>query len=267
MLDAYRLERLPALPIVAAGVACCDGELMVTGASAAGQPRVVGLAGNGRIVWQHAVPGPLPSRWPVPGCAREPVIAWQTSPGRLELARVDADGIGPRRPVPVGGPPLEIAAGPGAIWAAWADASGIHGREITTGDIRDIHLATSRPSTVAIGACPGGACLAWTLNGSSFLARVVSGMAVPDTAAPLDLADADGGTLAVVSGPEPIVWAQRAETIEGEPPRWISVLVMPGAISIEVEGLVHAVTWWGEAVAIVGAGELIVLKRGAGHRG
>jgi hypothetical protein len=116
------------------------------------------------------------------------------------------------------------------------------------------------PATFALGACRGVACLAWARGGSGFLARLGSSP-VTEPPASLDLRGAADGTLTLLGGPVPMVWAQRLESIEGEPARWRSVLGQPGESPLLIDGPVHAAAWWGDAVALVGTQEVMLLRR------
>lgn len=266
VLPGRRLEPLPPLPIILAGAASCGGELVVTGSDTRGQPKVLGVATDGRMLWELGIDGPTPILWPVPGCAPLPVIVSQTTPGKIEVAAVGAGGLAERRSLEVGGPPLAIAIGGGATWVVWGDASGIQGVEIGVRGVRAIHIAAPYPGDVAIAPCTEDACVAWLQDRAAFFVRIASDGKPVGPTIPIDLAGASGGRLAIVPGPQPLVWAQRGEALEGEVPRWTSALVLPGAgPPLMVEGLVHAVAWWGEEVVVVGSGELHFLKQGEGE--
>src|SRR5262249_51646021 len=86
VLPKHRVEPLPPLPIVVGGAAGCGRELVVTGADAKGLPLVLGVADDGKTTWQTSIDGPTPTLWPVPGCAPQPIICWQTSFDKLEVA-------------------------------------------------------------------------------------------------------------------------------------------------------------------------------------
>ncbi len=273
VLPERRIEELPALALVAAGALRCERESILTGADPAGRALVLGVADDGGTAWRHALAGPTPTRWPVPVCAARPVVVWQTSSERLELAEIGADGIAAARSVPVGGPPLDVAgtggaggAG-GAVWAAWTESAGIACAEITGQGVRAHAIAASFPSDVAVGAgpggdgCgaagPGGAWVAWTERGAAFVTRIG---ATPAEVVAVDLGDAAGGTLAVVPGQQPVLWAQRGEISEGEAPRWTSALAVPGRQPVLVDGPVHAVAWWGDVLAVVGTERLYLFE-------
>jgi hypothetical protein len=254
------VQALPPLPMVAAGVALCGGELLATGADAEGTPLVIGVAADGGISWRVSLPGPAPTRWPVPGCAPGPVVAWQTAAGVLEVADAGPGGIGAARSVPVGGPPLDVAVGGGAVWAAWTERSAVRVAAVRGGGVVTLDLPAEFPSDVAAGATAEGAAVAWTERRGAFLSRIGGGESRPPVA--LDLGPAAGGTLAVVAGPEPLVWAQRTETREGEAPGSVSTLVLPGREPARIDELVFAVAWWGRRVAAVCAGHVRLFDPG-----
>jgi hypothetical protein len=261
VLPTHGLEPLPSLPIVVAGAADCGQDLLVTGADADGHPLALGVEASGKVAWQSLINGPTPTRWPVPGCVPHPVVVWQTAQDKLEVARCGPGGITHQRSISIGGPPLDVAIGGHSIWSSWPTSSEIQCAEIGEHDVRTVSIAATSPSSIAIGASPKGACIAWTQGSSSFFARIVSEAKPSEPPLALDLVNAVNGTLSIVSGPEPLIWAQRGQLIEGEAPRWISALVLPGDSPLLVEGLVHAVAWWGDGVAVVGSEEIRFLKR------
>lgn len=260
VLRGNAFEALSSLPIVAAGAARCGSEIVMTGADAEGHPVVLGVAEDGNVRWRFLIDGPTPIRWPIPGCAPEPVVVWQTSHGEIERARVGPQGLDRRRSVRVGGPPLDLTTGGGAIWAVWSDESGVHAVEMGRERAREIFINAAVPDGVAVGGFEEGAWVAWTRGASAFLVSVSPGKH-PSAPVAIDIAGASGGTLAVVAGPEPLLWIRHGEALEGEPPRWRSAFVLPGREPTLVEGLVHAVTWWGDAVAVVGTTDVRLFER------
>jgi hypothetical protein len=248
------IEALAPLPLVAAGAAACGGTLLVTGSDGAGAPLVAGVAEDGRVAWRVGLPGPLPTRWPLPGCAPGPSLAWQTRRETLEVAAVGPEGIGDVRFLPVGGPPLELSMGGGAVWAAWPEPGGVRLAALRGSGVESILLPSAFPSHAAVGALEGGgAAVAWTEARGTFLARVGPGAGPP---AALDPGPAAGGRLAVVPGPEPLVWVRRREASEGEEPVSVSALVLPGRAPVLVHEPVFAVAWWGRRIAAVCAREV-----------
>jgi hypothetical protein len=180
------------------------------------------------------------------------VVAWQASPGALEVARAGPGGIARVRSVPVGGPPLDVAVGGGAAWAAWTERDAVRVAAARDGGVDELRLPARFPADVAVGASAEEAAVAWTEGAGAFLARLAPGGAGAPAA--LELGPAAGGTLAVVAGPEPLAWAQRLETREGEEPGAVSALALPGRAPLLVHELVFAVAWWGRRIAVVCAG-------------
>ncbi len=262
VLPALNLESLPALPLVAAGAACCGPELVVTGASAAGRPLALWVAADGTKTRQIAFEGPQPSRWPVPGCAPEPVIAWQITPDKLEVGFFTPPGL-TINSVRVGGPPFDWAAGGRAVWAVWGTDAGLHGVEIRTREVCPFQLPGQFPSAVAIGGSADGAYLAWTQEDSLFCTGLSTAgkPAVPPLE--IELGKAAGGLLKIITGPGPLIWAQRGR-ISGRESRWTSALVLPNSSPFMIEGLIHAVAWWGGLIAVVGSEEICLLKPAQG---
>lgn len=259
LLPTLEMEELPPLPLVAAGVAACVDELLVTGADEAGVPVVMRVAADGKLLWQFKLEGASPARWPAPFCATQSHIVWQTSLDKLEVASCGPNGIVASRSFNIGGPPLSVAAGSHAVWAAWSDATQIHCLEITEHAARDINLAATFPNGVAIGACNAGACLAWMQAGSVFFTRVNSETGLTENPIKLDLENA-GGTLAVVSGPHPLVRASRADFDAGEEVEWTNAIVLPCKSPVIFKGFVHALAWWGEMLAVIGWEQICLLK-------
>lgn len=253
------MEEMPPLPLVAAGAAACGGMLVATGSGPEGAPLAVGTAEDGGTAWRIELPG-RPVRWPVPGCAPGPALAWQTAFDALRTAPIGPGGIGAIRSVPVGGPPLDVAVGEGAVWAAWAAPDALHLAEIRADGVRTHRLPAAQPGEVAVGAAPGGALVAWMQGREAFLLRIGPG-GEADAPLALDLGPAWGGTLAVIPGPEPLVWAQRGTTRGDEPPEWTSALAVPGHPPVLVDEMVFAVAAWGRRVAVVCAGEILLLER------
>ncbi len=259
LLPTLEIEDLPPLPLVAAGVAQCADELLVTGADEAGAPVVMRVAADGKLLWQFKLEGASPTRWPAPFCATQSYIVWQTSLDKIEVASCGPNGIVDSRSFSVGGPPLSVAAGSRAVWAAWNDATQIHCLEITEQASRSLRLAATFPNGVAICACSEGACLAWIEAGSVFFTRINSETESAENPIKLDLENA-GGTLSVVSGTQPLVRASRADFDAGEEVEWMNALVLPGKSPVIFKGFVHAIAWWGEMLAVIGWEQIYLLK-------
>lgn len=253
-LAAGAIESLPDVPMVLAGAAACDDGIVVTGADAAGHPIVAMTGGDGAIQWQHALAGPAPLRWPVPACLGAPAVVWQTAHRRLEVAAA-GPGIAGQRSVDVGEPPVDLSAGNGVVRAAWPTSTGVEGVEIDQRGTRAIGLQTpGRPDTVAIGGTPAGTYLVWRL-GTAVYVTPLGG-----TTMRVEIGEAANGTIAAVSGTKPLVWAQLLASTEPEEPRWTSSLAIPGADGLELHQFVHAVTWWGDRVAVVGVGDVRIFR-------
>jgi hypothetical protein len=257
---AHEVEPLPSLPFVAAGAVWCGKELVITGADAEGRPLAAGTAADGQVTWRVMIEGPIPIRWPIPGCVLQPLIAWQTAHGRLETAEAGPDGIRNQRTVNVGRPPLDLAIGAEAVWAVWPGASGIEGVVIRDREVLDIQVPARFPGSISVGADSAGAGLAWIQENKVFFAPI--GLDGKSDTAPmaLDLPRAAMCRPTAVPGPRPLVWASYAETNEGEEFRWSSAFVMPGERPLLVEGLVHQVEWWGDKVVLIGTREMRFLK-------
>lgn len=264
------IEILPPLPLVAAGAAACGGELRVTG-SDGGAPLVMSVDAEGRVRWSIPIPGPLPTRWPVPGCAPGLGIAWQTRSEALKVADAGPGGITHVRSIAVGGPPLDVSLGE-AAWAAWPDGGGVRLASLRKEVSATHFLGAERPSAVAIGALGAGdAAVAWADRRGIFLARVSADGGIASPAA-VDPGPAAGGRLAVVPGPEPVVWIRRTEmrgrdgememdVDAGETERTsVSALVRAGHPPVLVDEPVFAVAWWGRRIAAVCAGAVRILE-------
>jgi hypothetical protein len=257
------LSPLPPLPVVLAGAARCGDHLLVTGADPLGRPLALGVSvAAGSVSWRCRIEGTSPLAWPLPGCSPRPVVAWWEPAGTIEVVAIADGGLGERTTVPAGGPPLALSRGGSEFWAAWGHADGVSAVALGRAEPRTVHLRTASPAEVAVGSVERGLAIAWAGRDGAFLARFDDAGTPVRTPVPVDLAAAAGGTLQIVPGPEPVVWAQRGDAIEGEPAHWVSALVVPGADPLLVDGLVHDVaSWGGEALAVVGSAELLLLER------
>ncbi len=254
-LAGRSMDMLAELPLVAAGAAACGDGILVTGADGAGRPVVTMVAGDGAIRWQHALAGPTPVRWPVPACLGAPAVVWQTSHRFLEVAAAGPGGLEGQRSVDVGEPPIALSIGNGAVRAVWPSSTGIEGVEIDQRGTRAIGMQTSRrPDAVAVGGTPAGTYVVWKLGAGVSFARP------GESPLPLDVGRAANGTIAALSGTEPLVWAQLLESREREKPRWRSSLVIPGADRLDLDQLIHAVAWWGDRVVVVGVQDVRVFR-------
>jgi hypothetical protein len=256
-LDAQQhLTSLPLLDFTCAGVAICGDDLLLTGADAAGEPLVTALTPAGETRWRHALQGPAPTIWPTPYCAGDPLIAWQTGAEVLHTARVSGAGIGKQRTVPVGFPPLHLAADGQTLRAVWADPDGVRGLEIAGNRPQPLHIPMRYPDGLALGGGEQGWQLAWQQGMVVHHARwsTANGLGA---AIGVELGAAAGGRLALVGGHRPLVWAQRAVYGVDERVTWASALALPHLQPLLLDGLVHAVGWWGERLVVVGANRLL----------
>ena len=254
--DRHIVELEP-LPCIAAGLAVHDQNIVITGASSSGQPITLGVSIDGRVTWRTRIDGPMPTRWPVPAYTPGPVILWQTCPESLEIAEVGPSGIGSQRSIAVGGPPLAMATTADAAWVAWLDVTGIRGVRIIGDTEEAFHQPMSRPGDLSIGSGFEHAQLAWVRGIQTLFARG------PPFRKPISLAlgDASGGTLSVISGALPLVWAQRGEAIDGQGVSWTSALTAPGCSPVMIDGLIHAVAWWHDMLVVLGTVELLFFKK------
>lgn len=256
-------ETLAPLPFVVSGAVGCDDAVVVTGARGDGTPVVAGIDATGGVGWTAVVPGPAPTRWPSPGCAAGPVVAWQTARGRLELASAGPGGLAGRRTVDVGGPPLEIVGGGGSVWAVWSDGAGVRAVEVRGGDARTVALSLRGASQVALSPAADGAVAAWAEGGTIRLATLAPGRD-PERLPTLDDPDGDAGagSLAVLSAPSPFILAQRPSEPDGEPVRWRTTVIAAGRapVALDVETRAYAVAWWREHLVVVTAGEVRLLR-------
>ena len=187
----------------------------------------------------------------MPHCAGGPLLAWQTAPETLQVARVGAGGLTPPRAYPVGSPPLRLAANGQALRAVWADAEGVAGLELNGARALPLRVPMTfptgwpwrRPRTA--GSWPGS-------RRQETLLAAWPADAQPGAPQAVDLGAAAGGTLTVVAGHRPVVWARRAVYGAGETVSWLSALALPGRAPLLLDGHHHAAGWWGERLAVVG---------------
>ena len=255
-----QIEQLSSLPLVAAGALACGREILVTGSDPLGQPLVFGVAGDGKINWQLALDGPTPVRWPLPACLSQPALVWQVSHGQLEVANCGKQGLTGSRSFSVGGPPLALAMGQGRIWSAWASPSGIRVTGISATHSQEQQLAHPFANNLALGTCPSGACLAWTRNGTTFFKRLSLQAESSEAPTAMELEGASNGVLSLVSGAEPLLWLQNGSSVEDGTRSWVSSFVFPGGEPLQVDGLIHAVTWWNDTLVLLGSQEVRFLK-------
>ena len=256
------------LPWILAGVAADEQTTLVTGADAGGHPIVAALSTSGEPAWQHRIEGPAPLQWPVPALLPEPVIVWQTRANEMQIAKVSAAGVTGVRRVAVGASTPQIAVAGGSCWIAQLDRSRAFARQITAHDGErnepEAHWSLPGADTLALGMDARGLCAAWSAGASGGFGYLESGGGAVLDCVALDLADAVPGTLRILGGRAALVWAQRLDVLEPAPPCWKNALVAPGEPACRIEGLVHAIAWWQDRVALVGSTEILVLQRTTG---
>jgi hypothetical protein len=249
---ASTLTALPPLPLVAAGVACGPDGLVITGANAGGDALIIGVSQTGEELWRCAVEGPPPMRWYVPFAMPELAVLWQVAANRIEIASIDGGVLRDRESIPVGGPPLTIAAGAGRLWAAWSEdrvtRAMVRGRD----GVSSWTAAEAKADAIAIGASDERAWMAWSAAGQTFLSELESGSAGDR----IELGRAAGGALVVAPGPFTVVWAQQIVSNAWGERIYVSGLARRGRLPISFEGLVHAVAWWGDRLAVLGSTDL-----------
>jgi hypothetical protein len=255
VLGSLAVEELEPLPVVVAGAAACGGVLLVSGSLPDGQPAVLGVADDGAVRWEARLDAPVPSFWPVPGCAPEPVAAWQEVPDEIRIAAVGPQGFAPLRHEAVGGPPLDLTVTPTGVWAIWANAEGVWAAGLGAGGSEIHHLATMVAAEVAAGTAGGRACLAWARGDAAYVA-IEGSLGAPE---PVDLGTAAGGRLVVVPGPRPLVWARRSAPADDGGSEWVSAFARPGSPPLVIGRPVHAAAAWGDRLAIVGTEVVRVL--------
>jgi len=255
------VRRLAPLPIAVAGAAWCGEETyLATGADpASGAPLVLSVKGNGAEQWRSAVPGPRPTRWPLPLCSDRPFVVWQAEPTHLAVAETGPGGLREPRWVPVGGPPLEIAAAGRRLWALWTDGSGVHAREIGTPASPVLDLSASHAGAVALVAEGDRVRALWAVG------RCAHTLLLPDGG---DLAEpspfelpAALGTVSLVAGP--IVLWQLLDDSGLDAPQWQAGLLRPGdAKAVPVPAPVHAIVRRRDRLWVVGTAEIRVFTVG-----
>ena len=260
-----QIDELSPLPGVVAGACECSGKLIVTAANEKGQPLVLTVAADGSVLWQVALAGEMPIRWPVPGCGdARPVIAWQTEFGKIESGVVAADGLSQQSSFSAGGPPLDVAVAGGSVWAIWSDATGVFAAENTPGRRREIKLDETYTSQLAIAADGDSVWVAWERDRGVFLARIDPGGQQVAPTSKSELSEDAGGSLAVIPGPQPLLLLRRLiEDEEGS--RWRSVLATAGDEPCVIDGMIHSAAWWHEMVAALSPTQLLFLRKTLEH--
>jgi hypothetical protein len=250
--DELRFEVLPPSGLVVSGVALCPPGVILTGSDRDGHPVAVGLAPDGTESWRTSIPGPPPSHWPVPVCLEQPMVAWQSSAGRLDVMSVGPGDEQRGRSIRVGGPPIDLTATSHELWCVWLAPNGIDGVVVAQDAERAFHLSARSPGSVAIGTCDSGACLVWEQrNGVAFAPLSEDGEFAEEPVL-FDVGEAAGGRVAIVAGRSPIVWVQRVIAEDAGPVRWVSVVANPRGGAIMVDGPVHAAAAWRDRLVLVG---------------
>ena len=256
------LQPLAPLPIAVAGAAwCADETYLVTGANpVTGMPLVLSVNASGAEQWRSAIGGPVPTRWPLPLCAGRPFVVWQTEPAHLAVAETGPGGRHEPHQVPIGGPPLEVAAAGGRVWALWSDGWGVRAREIgaLAGPVLD--LSAKHADAVALVADGDRVRALWTIGrqaGTVFLPG--------DDGAPAEPSSfhfpAEPGVLSLVAGP--IVLSQLLDESGLDAPRWRAWLLRPGdARAVPVQAPVHAIVRQRDRLWVAGSTEIRVFKLG-----
>lgn len=249
------LEALAPLPLMAADAVACGGAYLLTGSDPhTGKALVLAVATSGAVTWRVELTGPQPTRWPVPLCAKQPYVAWQTEPGHLEVARVDERGLHDQRRVSVGGPSLELAAVGGTIWAAWADATGVHALDVLAPRASVLGVAIGRADSVALVAEPGGVRALWVRARTAYTSLVQSSS--PAQPQLIALAAHGGGKVSVLAGPLAFSQALASAETDGSAV-WSAELRAPGSAQpLPLPAPVRAIIRWKNRLFVVGSHEL-----------
>jgi hypothetical protein len=257
------LAELPAVPLVAGGVAACGATVVVAGFDPrANHPAVVVLGKDGKIARRvDLAPAAMPALGPLPGCAPRPVVLWQERPKQIEVAEIGSGALTKRQTIPVGDSTIEVASFHGALHAAWAEPNGIRGFVLGAAGMRSFQVTATGAQAIAIGECAkAAACVAWTDSRAGYLVRLNAALK-PSKPEELALGEAVGGRPTVVGAPRPLVWVSRMKVEEGEPAQWFSVATGPGTAPSRVDGLMHSVTWFRDRLWTVGSDGLHVFRR------
>jgi hypothetical protein len=255
------LQRLALLPIAVAGAAWCGDETyLATGADpASGAPLVLSVNGSGAEQWRSSPGGPLPTRWPLPLCSDRPFVVWQTEPTHLAVAETGPGGLHEPRWVPIGGPPLEVAAAGRRVWALWTDGSGVHAREIGAPASPVLDLSASHAGAVSLVAEGDRVRALWAVGRRAHTSLLPDGGGLAESS-PFEL-PAELGTLSMVAGP--IVLWQLFDESALDAPQWQAGLLRPGdAQAVPVPAPVHAIVRQRDRLWVVGSAEVRVFKVG-----
>ena len=256
------LQPLAPLPIAVADAAwCADETYLVTGADpATGAPLVLSVNASGAEQWRSAIGGPVPTRWPLPLCAGRPFVVWQTEPAHLAIVETGPSGRHEPHRVPIGGPPLEVAAAGGRVWALWSDGGGVHARELgdPAGPVFD--LSAKHAGTVALAADGDRVRALWTTGRQARTVILPGDDGGPAEPSSFDL-PAEPGVLSLVAGP--IVLCQLFDESGLDAPRWRAWLLRPGdARTVPVPAPVHAIVRQRDRLWVAGSTEIRVFKLG-----
>jgi hypothetical protein len=256
-----QIEPLPKLGVLTGGVVYCQQQFVLTGTDSAGLPVVLGVDTDGNEGWRYTVEGATRATiWPAPYCTGEPVVVWQTAPHTLQLATIGDSGIVSSRSIDVGMPPIHTASDGRVLYAVWADSGGIRGVEIGAQETQPIEIPMPYPDNLAVALSPKGMYAAWQQGRSVYLSEISRHANLPPSPPNIDLGDAAGGKLGIVSGTEPLLWAQQARYDHPEETEWISALARVNRAPLLIEGFVHQVVWWGDTIVVVGSLEMLFFK-------
>lgn len=252
-----QIEELPMLDIVTGGAVYCQKEFILTGTDLEGRPVVLRVTTDGIETWRTVVEGTLPTIWPSPYCIGQPVIVWQTSPDRMYVAEVKANRLSHLHSVDVAMPSIKMTSDGQAIYAVWADSSGVRGFQISVTDIKPIHSPMPYPDNLAIGTAQGTVFIAWQQGHSVSLGELNAGAKALHIL--FDASSVSGFTL--VSGSKPLLWMQQNTYGDHEDiMHWSSALALPHGAPLLIDGLVHRVAWWGDTLVVVGSLEILFFK-------
>lgn len=257
-----QIEQLPMLDVLTGGVCYCQQQFVLTGTASTGLPVVFKVDTAGNELWRYTLnDAAAATLWPAPYCIGKPAIVWQTEPRTLQIAKVDDSGIAAPYSIQVGMPPLKLTSNDQVIYTLWADNSGILGVEIGADDPHSIRIPMRYPDNLAAAPAPDGLYVAWQEGKSVYFSKIRENGKSPQSPSQIDLGEIVNGKLAIVSGTEPLLWAQQNTYDNQEETQWVSALARVSSTPLIIKGFVHNVVWWGEAIVVVGSLEMLFFKR------